>query len=436
MPTVQQLFAAQVAAAAKEASVHVSLATAPIPTVASQLKQAIAAGQPPDVGLVGSNDSAPLAARGLLRELRDTFDRVTGVDGDLFPPLNKLASAGAFVDLAPNTKAAIWAIPYLSVGGAWLARKDVLAQKGLKPPTTFDEAVAAVAKLTDPATDLKGWGAPLPRTEGVDNLVQTTFLAMGASLFDPQGLRSVVNPDDAAAALQALFGLYRSPDGLNLAPVGITDWSDAQARASFAAGRLGMTVDYGGSYAALVETAPRLRDLIVAFPPPAGPKGWYTAAATSLFVVFKQSPAADRAAAFVERLLQPGRYDAITRAGQGSVVPPYAYLTKNPFWDDDPNYPIFAANARGDPARGFQFATPGEPAPLTLPVAEVRSALVLATAARDVVTGQQTSASAAEALRASCLALAHESFAFQPSPSPTPEPPWLQLLRRAVPVSK
>ena len=160
-------------------------------------------------------------------------------------------------------------------------------------------------------------------------------------------------------------------------------------------------------------------------------KGRYTASPTTVLVVSARSRLSDAALTFIERLLSPARYDELVRAGNGSIVPPYSYLTRSPFWDDDPNFPAFAANARGDPARAFQFATPGTPAPLTLPVAEVRSRQVLTSMLRSVVSGNQTPAEASAALGERCRAVAREGYALQPVPAPKPTPDWLRILLAA-----
>lgn len=424
----QATLAQQVVAAAREDGATAAIQADAGDALFARISAAVAAKQAPDVALVGSAHSAILAARGWLVEVRDVLDRVAGLNGDLFPPLRDLAGAGPFVDLAPKQKPPAWAIPAFSLGVAWLARRDLLAAKGMELPASFDQVRAAVGQLSNVTAQTFGWGAALPLATGVDDLLQLALLDEGGRLFDPDGLRVVLNPADAAAALGAVAGLYRADDGSPLAPPGVVDWSSDQTEAAFAAGKTALTIDYGGSYARLVAADPKRRGTIQAFAPPAGAKARFTAAPTLLFGVFAGAGDPARGRAFVERLLQPGRYDDLIAAGQGSVIPPYAYLTKTPFWDQDANYTSFVENARGNPALNLGYATPGSPGPMTSSVALVRAGHALATALRAVALGEQSASAAASALAGRCQALATGGPALQPAPTPTPEPGWLKLI--------
>ena len=394
----------------------------------SQLRASDAAGQFPDVVEVASVDAPRLVSGGLLREVRNLYERIAGTNGDLFPPLLDLATAGPWADLPTYQKPPVWAIPHVSVGSAWLVRRDLLGNKTIPPPNTFDDFRAAAAKLTDPTASTFGWGAPLPLADVVDDLAQSTLLDFGAGLFESSGMRVAFSPDDVAAALRAFAGLYRSDSGDNYAPTGAVDWSIDDAAAAFANGQVAQSIDHGGMYARIVAATPKLRQQIRALPPPAGPKGRYTASPTTLLAVANRSRWSDLAVDFIERLLSPARYEALIRAGAGSIIPPYAYLTKSPFWDDDPNYPAFAANARGDPARNLGFATPGTPAAMTLPVAEVRAHQILATLLRSVASGRMSAADAAVALGEQSRAVARQGYALQPPATPKPNPEWWRLL--------
>jgi len=428
VPAVQGLLAQQARAAAREAGSALSLETMALAALRPKLASAVAAGQAPDLALVGGADSAPLAARGLSWDLRDTLDRVVGLNGELFPPLRSVATTGPFVDRPADQPVPVWAVPHASLGGAWLVRQDLLAQKGLALPKTFDDVRSVGAKLANAAGGTFGWGAGLPVSDAVDDLARVVLLGYGGSLFDSLGLQVTLSTDAAAAGLQALARLYHGDDGSPLAPGGAVDWSPREIQAAFAAGVVAQTIDFGGVYAGIVSSQPAVRPDTVALPPPAGPRGWFTSVPTSFLVALRTTKGPARSASLIERLLQPDRYDALVRAGQGSVVPPYAYLTKGPFWDDDPNYPAFAANARGDPARDFQFAPPGYPAPPTLPAAVVHGSGALATALRSVVSGETTPSAAASALKQRCAKLAEAALALQPIPTPTPAPFWLKLL--------
>jgi ABC-type glycerol-3-phosphate transport system substrate-binding protein len=426
-PPVQQLASEQASTAAAEAGIRLAYQVMPLESLRQKLPAALAAGQPPDLALLGGLDAAGLVARGRLVDQREALDRIAGLNGDLFPPLRALATAGPFVDRSARDPVPVWAIPYLSVSSGWLIRRDVLTQAKLALPNTFDEARQIAEKLTDPAGSVVGWGASLPPSDVVDGFGLATLLAHGVSLFDPNGLRLTLNPDEAVPALQAIGRLYRTDAGAAIAPAGVVDWSAADAGAALASGRVAQTLDLGGLYARMVADTPSLRDEIAVLPWPGGPKGRFTATPIYAFAVLAGRNA-ERATALIERLLQPARYDALSRAGLGSAIPPYAYQTKGPFWDEDPNYAVFVASTRGDPARGLQYAPFGYPSPPTLPVVSVGLAHALSDAVRAVALGQQSPGSAALALQKAAQSAARAGLALQPQVSPTPEPTWLKRL--------
>ena len=213
-----------------------------------------------------------------------------------------------------------------------------------------------------------------------------------------------------------------------MAPPGVSDWSTVEVAAAFSRGTVAQAIDSGGltlkSWRAFPSSGSRSRRYRL----PKGPKVDIPPRQRQLSW-FRAAPGvSEQAAALVERLLSPARYEALVRAGAGSIVPPYAYLTKSPFWDDDPNYPGLASSARGDPAQNFQFATPGSPAPLTLSVAAVRGEQILATLLRSVVSGELSPAAAATALGERARAVARQGYALQPPLAPTPQPEWWRIL--------
>ena len=429
--SVSDLLARQSVAAAKVTGSNLTVQFLSPETLRSRLASALAAAQAPDLALVGSADPTVLAARGLLIDVRDSLQRIVGLNGELFPPLRALAESGPFTDRPANQPAPVWAIPYLSIGGAWLVRQDVLAKQGLATPRTFDDARAIALKLAEAAAGRFGWGSSLPVGEAVDGVARVALLSYGARMFDALGLGVALDPSAAVAGLQAMANLYRADDGSPLAPAGAIDWTTEQAAMALTSGQVAQTIDFGGLYAQALAADASLRESILALPPPSGPKGWLTSAPSSFLIVPGKGRDPERAIAIVERLLRPEQYDQLARTGQGSVIPPYAYLTKGPFWDEDANYAAFAANARGDPARNLQFAPLGYPSPPTLPAAVVQAANALSETLRSVVDGEAPASVAASALAARIDTLARQSLSLQSTPTPTPMPLWLQLVRSA-----
>jgi ABC-type glycerol-3-phosphate transport system substrate-binding protein len=433
---IQRVVSNQATSAANTVGVRIAVQFESEDAVRSRLASAAAAKQLPDIGLIGGPDLVPLVARGWLRNVKDSLDRIAGLNGDLFPPLRDLTIGGPFVDRPPHQQPPVWLIPHLSVPPAWLVRSDLQADSGLDVPKTFDDARALSKKVAKPSEGRFGWGGPLPTTDAADNFVQATLLDYGAVLFDSNGYRIDLNPVDAVPGLGALASLYRDESGAPLAPPGALDWAIDDVATALGSGQVAQAIDHGGAYARIAGQGPALTKKIRAMPLPKGDKSWFTTAVTSGFVVFDSPTNGERAGRFVEALLQPKGYESLVSAGLGAVVPPYAYLMRVPFWDHDPNYQAFAAGARGDPSRSFQYATLGQPAPLTLPVASVRAGRVFVAVARAVALGEQPPIAAAQTLREQAMSLVGSSYALQPRPTPTPLPGWYRLLEEAQRVLK
>lgn len=412
-----------------------TLKALPLPDLRATLNRLIAAQQTPDLALVGDPDSVLLGGRGLSINVRDSLDRIVGLNGELFPPLRAIATSGPYRDYQSDQRVPAWSIPFASRGNALLVRKDRLNQVNAPMPKSFDDIRSLATKLTDSSQGRYGWGTGLPVDDTVDAFARASFLAYGASLFDPLGLKLALDSAAAESAFQGFAALYQSDQGAPLAPPDCVRWTSAETATAMTTLEIAQSFDFGGLYAAILTEHPELRESIAALPFPSGPKGWFTSTSSDYWVVLRPARAHDRALQLVEHLLTPATYQQLTRISHGAFVPPYAYVTKDPFWDSDPNYPVFASNTRGNPADKYQFADMGYPAPPTLSVANVTSSDLLANAVRTVVQGRTSSTEALKTLQQLAAPLMTQAMSLQPSPTPTPIPFWLKLLGSTSPPS-
>ena len=425
---VQRLIAQHFAAAGGEASVQLELTPLAANDLRAKLRASGAAGQLPDLALVGEPDVVEQAALERTRDVRDTLDQVSGLNGDLLPPLLDLVTSGPSVDHPLGRPAPAYGVPYYTMGSVLLVRRDLVGNALPIPAAgaslSFDDLRGAAEKLTDAGGGRFGWGAPLPIGDPADQVGQVALLAAGAALFDGHGYRIVLNASDARNALAAITRLYHTDGGQSLAPPEALDWSITAQAEALTGGKVVQTLDLGGVYASLTDA--KVRAATLALPLPAGPKGWNAAATSTHFILFGASPAEAPGRKFVERVLQPDRYDALVQAGQGAFIPPYAYLTKGPYWDSDPNLSVYVAATRGDPARNYGLAGLGTPAPATLAVARVRGAGLLATALRRLIQEPANSDAVLSDLLTTAANLARTAPLLQPIPTPTALPFWMR----------
>jgi len=120
-------------------------------------------------------------------------------------------------------------------------RKDWFAQAGLKPPTTFDDFLAAAKKLTDPAKNQYGYGLR-GGGGGQDNWL-AFMVAGGARLVDAQG-KVIVNNAAAVKTNQWYIDLFRTH---KVAPPSAPTDAYAQVLGAFQSGNTAMLAHHVGS---------------------------------------------------------------------------------------------------------------------------------------------------------------------------------------------
>ena len=102
--------------------------------------------------------------------------------------------------------------PFEGGGDLMMYRKDILAQKGLQPPKTFDELKTVVAAVNNPPS-IYGWSARGRRGSGMNVWRWTPFFrGMGGQWFD--GDKPTFNSDIAVKATQYYLDLFKfAPPG-------------------------------------------------------------------------------------------------------------------------------------------------------------------------------------------------------------------------------
>lgn len=126
--------------------------------------------------------------------------------------------------------------PFVGGGDVLMYRKDVLEAKGIKPPKTLDELVAAVKAVNDPGAGVFGWAARGQRGSGMNVWRWTPFFrAAGGEWLD--GDVPAFNAEPGVKATEQYMDLMTySPPG-----VGTFNWSDAVE--AFRSGRVAFLIE-------------------------------------------------------------------------------------------------------------------------------------------------------------------------------------------------
>jgi multiple sugar transport system substrate-binding protein len=160
-----------------------------------------------------------------------------------------------------------WSVDYFIL--YW--NKEIFAKKGVEPPKTLDEMVAAAEKLNDPANGIYGFTGRGLRNA---NMVLWTnfFLNYGGEFLDTKG--NILTDGPEAIEATRLYQRLMTKS----APPGVAGFNWMESMASLTQGRAAMWIDADG-WAPPIEdpNASRVVGKIGYSVVPAGPKGQYSA---------------------------------------------------------------------------------------------------------------------------------------------------------------
>jgi ABC-type glycerol-3-phosphate transport system substrate-binding protein len=159
---------------------------------------------------------------------------------DSLAPLDSVAKSAPAAKIVPPALSLftldghLRAVPWSLAARTLAVRSDLLADKRLKPPATWDQVAEVAAALHSPP-QLYGLGLPGAERAGGAALLQEMIWAEGDELTTPSGAVDLTGPAPARA-LQRYVTLAPS------AQPEILTWTQPELEALFAAGRLGMVV--------------------------------------------------------------------------------------------------------------------------------------------------------------------------------------------------
>jgi multiple sugar transport system substrate-binding protein len=206
----------------------------PIAQQLQKLQTAILSGSPPDVSNPQTSQLAGMVAQNGLLPLDSRFSAWSGKN-DI--PASLIESIKGLV---PDKK--LYAIPISGNLTTLYYRKDWIAQRNLKPPTTWNDFYTDVAALNDPARGVYGFGlrggtgsvAQLESWVYSEAGLTTYFDAKGSSTFDSPAAVSVVQK------AAAFYGKDTPKDDIN--------HGYQEMAAEFDSGHVAMIMHNLGSY--------------------------------------------------------------------------------------------------------------------------------------------------------------------------------------------
>jgi len=356
---VQNLFKKTVTDFAAKRGVKLDISTANpelFGDFTAKMLAAVQAGNPPDLGY--HTLSIPqLHALDIVEDVSDIVEKAIKMYGSVVP-----VTAENNAKLDGKWKA----VPFISVTGAWFARKDVFDAAGIDVNSldTWDKRRDAALKVSNPDKKMWGWGLTVNRSGDGHGLILAVFQSFGGSFTDASGKVVTFNSPETIAAVEWLKETYTSSKYKPMLPPGVESWTDTSNNEAYLAGTIALTTNQPSVYAkAKADKNPVFKNTVILHTPKAlngklleaGGNGWLT--------IFKGAKNADVAKDLILTLLDPVNFTPMAELGGGLFLPAYKNLWTDKLISADPNFAVLR-DIMFNPEPYFGRSHPAQPSAL------------------------------------------------------------------------
>lgn len=165
------------------------------------------------------------------------------------------------------------AVPFhVRSDGGW-ARTDVFEPAGIdiNAIKTFEELREACMEVSDPTSNMWGWGMTINRSGDGGYLVNRVTTGYGSYWTDETGQYVTINSPETVDAINFLVDTYTNPQWERMMPPGILSWTDPTNNEVYLAGQIAYTQNGGTLYAQAVFDENPVADVTIFDPPKGGP---------------------------------------------------------------------------------------------------------------------------------------------------------------------
>lgn len=291
-----------------------------------KILSAAQAGTPPDVSGGDSGIAFNMDAQGQALDISDLYSKWEG--------------EGLLKDMVP------WAYKKWDYQGhhpgitwqfdprAIFYRKDLLAKAGIRPPTNWDELMAAAKQLNGNGIT----GIAIPGKQGsfdTDQFFMTLVLQAGGGLADVEGKPTI----DSPAALKALEFEKQLADCC--ASPATPAWTFTEVQKAYTSGKAAFAFGGGWFIGAIKDNKddPSLfknTGILPVLQGPGGPEAQHSVSFANPWMIYKQSKHPAEAKIFLDWMMQPKQLRALYAADPGGKWPIYKSLLKDPVFESNP----------------------------------------------------------------------------------------------------
>lgn len=213
-----------------------------------------------------------------------------------------------------------WGVPYNLDPRAIYYRKDILEEKGIAPPTNWDEFQAAVIASHDPDNGVFGLVYPAGDFHITQHFYMGFMFQAGGSILDKDG-NLVFGTTARDANIRALKYLTDFTTKHKVTPEGVASYNTDDGHTLFAQGRAAFGMGTGRLIAQIMSENPDLVDKVGILETLQGPEAKLTAGFFNPMFLWKHSPGLEQAKQFVRWFVQPGRLEPLYAAAPGQHWP-------------------------------------------------------------------------------------------------------------------
>jgi multiple sugar transport system substrate-binding protein len=356
---VQNMFRESVVQFAEDQGIELDISTANpelFGDFIAKMVAAVQAGNPPDLSY--NQLSIPLMySQDILEDVTDVVEEAISRYGNVVP---------AIAEFNGKIDGRWWAVPFMSVTGAWFARQDVFEAAGVDVYTldTWDSRRDAALAASNPDNQMWGWGFTINRSGDAHGLIDSVIKAFGGTISDETGLVVNFNSPETVAGVSWLADIYTNEMYAPMLPPGVESWTDTGNNEAYLAGTIAMTLNQPSVYGAARRDNPELFANTAVLRAPvwqdgsrkeAGANGWFT--------IFKGAKNIDVAKELILTLLDPANVTPMAQEGGGLFLPAYADLWTEELMAIDPNFSVFR-DIMFTPDLYYGLSHPALPSPL------------------------------------------------------------------------
>lgn len=290
--------------------------------------------------------------------------------------------------------------------GGW-ARKDIWDAIGIDVTalTTYDELREACMEVSDPASEMWGWGMTVNRGGDGNWMMARILHSFGAFWVDESGQYVTIDSPETVQALEWLYDTYTNPQWERMLPPGVLSWTDPTNNEAFLGGKLAYTQNGGTVYAkAVVDQVPFVDDIIWDYPKGGPGLERFFGVGSMNFLQIQGGRNPEAARELILSFFEDDAMKQVYNIATTYALPAYTNMWD---WEEITSVPNSIAQKDGalDPAGWNGIAFPG---PGTAWMGAVDGQNLSTDMIASVITGQATAAEAAQEAAAASVRIFQE----------------------------